>query len=206
MNTTKLLFTAAISSMLLATSCEKENGKTGEFRVNENASKIEWKGSAPDHFHLGSFKVQGELKAGSSGQIKSGNFIIPIASIENFDLEGAVKQQLLDHLKSPDFFNMALYPNATFHITKSEPYNGNEEGAVADANFLLTGNFNMLGKELPISFPAKITVNKESLIGEANLKIDRTKWGMTYDSDPTKPLYIYPDIEIKLKLVTEKTK
>ncbi|MND73801.1 YceI-like domain protein [compost metagenome] len=63
----------------------------------------------------------------------------------------------------------------------------------------------MLGQTHPISFPAKITVNKENLLVEANFKIDRTKWGMLMDSDPNKPLYILPDVNIKLKLISTKS-
>ncbi|MNS47049.1 YceI-like domain protein [compost metagenome] len=186
-------------------SCEKGSEKTEAYKVNENSSTIEWKGSAPDHFHVGSFKVTGELKAGDDGDVKSGDFTIPISSIENFDLQDPVKKQLLDHLKSPDFFNMAIHPNARFQFKKSEPYTGNDEEAISGANYLLTGNFTMLGQTHPISFPAKITVNKENLLVEANFKIDRTKWGMLMDSDPNKPLYILPDVNIKLKLISTKS-
>ncbi|GAA4440151.1 YceI family protein [Ravibacter arvi] len=202
--TKNLLCIAIFPLSVWVSSCEKENGSVEMFRVNESASSIEWKGSAPDHFHIGSFKTTGELKAGKNGEVKSGDFTIPISSIENFDLPDPVKQQLLDHLKSPDFFNIALHPTAKFQFTKSAPYDGKSEGAIAGANFMLTGNFTMLGQTHPISFPAKITVSEENLTAEANLKIDRTKWGMTFDSDPEQPLYIFPDVELKLKLVARK--
>lgn len=191
--------------LLLLASCSKEVGTPSSYLVNEAASSIEWKGSAPDHYHLGSFKVFGSLHTGTNDMIKSGSFVIPIASIDNFDLQGEVKKQLLDHLKSPDFFNMVLHPEAKFEILKSEAYTVYSEKVMSGVNTLLTGKFTMLGQTHPITFPAKVIVNKSSIVAEANLKIDRTKWGMTYDSDPSKPLYILPEVELKIKLVTSKS-
>ncbi|MEQ7798643.1 YceI family protein [Pedobacter sp. ASV1-7] len=202
----RILLGIIIPGFLMVASCGKEIEKTETYKINESASVIEWKGSATDHFHIGSFKVSGVLVAGADGKVKSGDFTIPISSIENFDLQDAVKQQLLDHLKSADFFNMAIHPNAKFHFTKSDRYYGKDEEAIAGANYLLTGDFTMLGQTHPISFLAKITTNKESLFVEANFKIDRTKWGMMMDSDPEKPLYIFPDVNIKLRLALIKSK
>jgi polyisoprenoid-binding protein YceI len=70
------------------------------------------------------------LTTTSNGHIKDGSFVIPIASIKNFDLPDEVKPQHLQHLESPDFFNMALHPNATFQITKVQPYSKAEDGAI----------------------------------------------------------------------------
>ena len=103
---------------LAFTSCVKESKNETKYLVNEASSKIEWKGSAPDHFHLGKFNVKGSVITKPNGVIKAGDFIIPIASIDNYDLPDPVKHELLSHLKSADFFNMALHPNAAFNITK----------------------------------------------------------------------------------------
>ena len=56
-----------------------------------------------------------------NGKIKEGTFVIPIASIKNFDLPESLKPVLLDHLKSADFFNMVLYPEAGFSLQKMVP-------------------------------------------------------------------------------------
>ncbi|MNJ87419.1 YceI-like domain protein [compost metagenome] len=64
----------------------------------------------------------------------------------------------------------------------------------------------MIGQTHPISFPAKIIMNKESLQIEAIFKIDRTKWGMLMDSDPEEPLYILPNVNIKLNIMSTRSK
>ena len=115
----RFLSAVALAAILLA-GCNKTENRNRTYEVNNATSVAEWKGSAPDHFHVGSFGVQGTVTTTANGTIKEGKFIIPISSIQDFDLPDPVRQQLLDHLKSPDFFNMVLHPNAAFDITKIE--------------------------------------------------------------------------------------
>src|SRR5215217_5222127 len=195
----KKVFSMALLVAVLA-SCKKSDTKTTTYDVNSAISVAKWKGSALDHFHVGSFNVSGTLRSNGNGIIKEGSFVIPIASIENFDLQDPVKQELLNHLKSPDFFNMALHPNAEFTITKVTPYVKEDTAAITGANYLVTGDFTMVGETHSISFPAKITYNMDSLKTEATFKIDRTKWGMKSYSDPKQGLYILPDVDIHLNI------
>jgi len=109
-----------------------------------------------------------------------------------------VKGQLLEHLKSPDFFNMALHPNAAFEITKIEAYHGQD--GVQNANQLVTGNFTLAGQTHPISFPANITYAGDSLKVASTFKLDRTQWGLTKYNNPKEKMYILPDADISLKL------
>ena len=196
----KLLSIAA--SAIIIYSCTKNQPIKNNYLVNESASKAEWRGSAPDHFHIGSFKVTGSLIASSKGSISSGDFIIPVSSIQDYDLPDPVKQTLLDDLLSTNFFNVALHPNATFHITKVEAYSGNDTTAIPGANYKVTGDFSLIGQTHPISFPFKVAIAGDSLTAEATFALDRTKWGMNIYSDPAKPLYILPDINMHLSLHT----
>lgn len=182
---------------LIVGGCSMKNHESYNFKLNEESSQILWKGSAADHFHTGSFKISGEFAAFEDGLIKSGHFNIPIASIENFDLVGPVREQLLTHLKSIDFFNIEVYPNAKFDLTKIEP--------LANNNYIITGKLSMLGKSHDITFPAKISIFKHSIQVKAKFKLDRTKWGMTHESDPSKPLFIYPEVELELQITGDKT-
>lgn len=204
MKTRSTLLASLVAGFLLM-ACEPDQvSSTENFTLNEAVSVAEWKGSMQGTFNNGSFAVKSEGLEVENGKVKKGTFIIPIASIKNFNLPDEVKPQLLNHLKSPDFFNMALYPEARFAITAIAPYTGQDAGAVAGANYLVTGDFTMLGKTNPVSFPAKITLTNGNLTTEALFKIDRLKWGMTYASDPAVPEhYIYPEVDIHLKLLGE---
>ncbi|WP_224998567.1 YceI family protein [Cesiribacter sp. SM1] len=182
-----------------------ENSARENFSLDSDKSVVEWWGSGPDAAHHGSFSVSAQNIEIVNGKVKQGRFIIPIASIQNFDLPDNIKPVLLDHLKSADFFNMALYPEASFDFRKVTPITKAVAGAVEGANYMVSGDFTMLGKAIAISFPARIVVNGEQLAVEAKLKIDRTQWGMNYAADPNLGAHhIYPNVDLHLKLIGQK--
>jgi polyisoprenoid-binding protein YceI len=190
------------SFIILITGCEKaEHDVKNTYQLTAE-SVAEWMGAGHEVAHLGSFSVNSQKVQVVNGKIKSGTFTIPIASIQNFDLPaGEVRDMLLNHLKSPDFFNLALYPEAIFTITHVTPYNGKTADAIAGANYTVTGNFTMIGKTNPISFPAKINIANNKLQAEGTFKLDRTKWGMNYAADPALgEHHIFPEVAIHLKL------
>lgn len=175
------------------------------YRLDENNSVAVWKGSLrTGYFNEGAISVESDQLTVKAGQITGGTFTIPVSSIVNYNLPDSLKHQLVHHLQSADFFNMALHPNITYTLTSVVPYNGNE--GLTGANYLVNGNLTLLGKTQPLNFPAKIQVNKDQLAVEAILQVNRTQWGMTYSADPTLPddKYIMPNIDIHLKLMGNK--
>ncbi len=198
----KKVLSAAIIAIVLTTACKKSNNEDKAYEVNSATSVAEWNGNARDHGHIGSFEVQGTLTAGSGGTVKEGSFTIPIASIKDFDLPDPTREVLLNDLRD-NFFKLATYPNAKFTITKIAAYTGKDTGIVAGANTLVTGDFTMLGQTHPISFPAKI-ISTDSMRVEAKFKLDRTKWGMNNYTDESQQLYIYPNINMHLKVQAAK--
>jgi polyisoprenoid-binding protein YceI len=181
------------------TACNKDQNSTGEYNIDQDASVLEWKGIASDHFHTGAFDVTGQLHV-QNGAITGGNITIPIASISNDDLPDLLKVQLLTHLKGPDFFNVAVHPNAVFKLKKVEKLRTADIAAATSNDYRITGDFYMIGQTHELSFPAKITLTRDSLQTVAAFKLNRLSWGMTSFNDPTKELYILPDVEIKLNI------
>ena len=184
---------------LMAVSCKKNEQAPAAYEVAET-SVIDWDGHASDHSNQGSFDVSGTLVSTSNGLIKEGRFVIPIASIDNYNLPDEVKPQLLEHLKSADFFNMVLFPTAEFVITKVQPYAGGVDGAIEGANYLITGDFSMVGQTHKLSFPARITHTTQKINAEAYFPLDRTKWGMNSYTNPNEGLYIEPNVDIHLEI------
>lgn len=184
-----------LMALLLIAACSKDD-KERVFKVDETQSKVEWTGSAPTHFHEGTFDVSGSLTGDKNGNISGGDFVIPIASITNSDLQEPAKTQLLTHLKSIDFFNILVHPTAKFHITKVEKLKDGE----ATGNVKITGDFTMIGQTHSISFPATKTFNNGILFTEGSFKLNRLQWGMTSFNDPTKPEYLLPDVDITVKV------
>ncbi|MFD2247519.1 YceI family protein [Pontibacter ruber] len=192
-----MLAACFLFSALYFTSCEDEELSKSTFALEESSSVVKWKGYSPVLYHDGSFQVQSQDIQVVDGKVTSGTFTIPIASIENFDLPDEVKPVLLNHLKSPDFFNLALHPTASFNITKVQPLASTAEGG----NYTVTGDFSMLGQTHPVSFPAKINLQGGKLELEASFKLDRTKWGMTYAADPALgDHHVLPEVDIQFDL------
>ncbi|AHM58702.1 hypothetical protein D770_02150 [Flammeovirgaceae bacterium 311] len=182
-----------------------ENSARSIYVIDEEVSGVEWRGSGPADSHNGAFSITGQQIEVVQDKIKEASFIIPIASIRNFDLPDHLKPVLLEHLKSPDFFNMLDYPEASFTFNKMLPLTKPGEGAVAGANAMIEGDFTLLGITLPVLFPAKVEVIGEQLTVEAKLKIDRTRWGMNYAADPALgEHHIYPHVDLHLKLSARK--
>jgi polyisoprenoid-binding protein YceI len=144
------------------------------YSLDREKSLVEWTGSSPKVSHKGSFDVISDGIQVVNGRVVAGTFIIPIASIKNYDLPNTVKPVLLKHLKSEDFFNMALFPEAGFAITEVVPLDTITAGAVKDANTWVKGNFTMLGQEHPIDSPASIILEGDDLKVEALFALDRT--------------------------------
>ncbi|SKB85672.1 YceI family protein [Dyadobacter psychrophilus] len=189
-------------------SCTDHDVETTNYKLDEAISIAEWKGYLRnEYFNEGSIAIKSESLIIRDGKVQSGSFTIPIASIVNFNLPTEeLKQTLVHHLQSADFFNMALHPEVKFNITGVAPYTGTGEGVIAGANQLVNGNLTMLGITHSISFPARIEVNGSNLKVEGKLKIDRTKWGITYATDPALPddAVIKNEIDLHLKLAGNK--
>lgn len=184
---------------LMAVSCKKNEQASFTYDVSDT-SVAEWEGHASDHSNTGLFEVSGSFTTTANGLIKGGRFVIPIASIDNYNLPEEVKPQLLEHLKSPDFFNVVLHPTAEFVITKVQAYTGGVEDAIEGANYLLTGDFSMIGQTHPVAFPARVAFAGNKITAEATFKLDRTRWGMTSYTDPSQGMYIYPNVDMHLDI------
>lgn len=172
------------------------------YQLDETKSVAEWRGYLrTGYFNEGAVNVQSQNLLVHEGKVISGSFTIPVSSIVNVNLPtDSIKHLLVHHLQGPDFFNMAMHPNLTYTITNVTPYVGT--GGVMGANYQVNGSLMMLGQTNSLSFPARIELINHQIIVDASLKVDRTKWGMTYASDPSLPAdgQILPDIDIHLKL------
>src|SRR5688572_19815658 len=86
----KKVFSLALLLAVMA-SCKKNKQDVTLYEVNSARSVAGWKGATPNHFHTGTFAIQGNINTRSDGSIKGGSFIIPIASIQNDDLPNPVR-------------------------------------------------------------------------------------------------------------------
>ncbi len=156
-----------------------------QYVVSPDNSAIEFVGSKVTGSHQGGFKkFTGELLAANGRLAGSGNKVV-------IDMNSlyADNERLTGHLKSPDFFNTAQIPTATF-ITKSI----SEQGT----NFLVTGELTLHGVTKQISFPATISVTDSSAEVAADFAINRFDFDIKYPGKAND--LIRKEVVLKLKV------
>jgi polyisoprenoid-binding protein YceI len=102
-----------------------------------------------------------------------------------------------EHLKGPDFFDVAKYPTIRFESTKVE-----QQGRT----LTVTGKLDMHGKQQTVTIPFKIAQGKkgagvDTIAYKGKLTLDRTSYGIGTDSIAAK-ISLEKDVELELLLVT----
>lgn len=164
--------------------------------IDAAASKVAWTGRKITNKHEGGFKT-------FSGTIDlvEGNSEASAVTVE-IDVNSIFtdSDRLVGHLKSPDFFDAANFPKATFTSAKIRP-------ATADpskATHIVTGTLEIRGQKKPVSFPAMITVDKSSVTATATFKINRKDYGMAYAGKADD--LIADDVDVTFNVVAPRKK
>lgn len=167
------------------------------FIIDTKESIIAWTGSGFHGKHEGyAYISKGELMI-ENGQLMGGAVEIDMNKTEG---PGHLRDNnLINHLKGPDFFDVKKFPFSTIVITKAAPIN--------TENKQVTGNLTIKGVTHLVSFPAKIKVKEGIVEANGKLVIDRTKWGIRYKSgkffDNLKDQAIADSIEFNIKIVAK---
>ena len=151
------------------------------YTVDAEASKIAWIGSKiTGDQHNGTIGISnGTLKV-EGGNLTAGEFTLDMNSIKNLDLptEGDYNNAKLEgHLKSPDFFDVANHPNATFVVTGVEAVEG--DGPITHN---IKGNLTIKGITKELSIPAAVSMGEGSFNAEASFSFDRAEFDVRYGS------------------------
>jgi polyisoprenoid-binding protein YceI len=161
--------------------------------ITQENSKVDFVASKVTRSHNGSFKkFSGKIDLAANNNIPQSSVSIDIdtASVEADD------PQLTAHLKTPDFFDVAKFPKASFVSTKIEPVSGQ--------TFNITGNLDLHSVKKSITFPATIQVTDGSVSVDADFAINRKDFGIVYagKSDDL----IRDQVVMKLSLKVPRTK
>ena len=180
-----LLIIAGITSACADPAANKQKATVGNAQQESNTpkttgtetlaitpadSKVEFVAAKVTRSHNGSFKQ-------FSGRIDLVPNSIPDSRVTiDIDTSSVVtdEDQLTGHLKTPDFFDVAKFPKATFVSTKIEP------AAAGGDNYSVTGNFDLHGVKKSISFPATIKVTPDSVAVDAEFAINRKDFAIVY--------------------------
>lgn len=148
---------------------------TSTYKIDTEKTKVSWVGKKVAGPHNGNVKAKSGTLIVSGDKIASGTIVMDMNTITVSDLEaGEWNDKLVGHLKHEDFFNVAKYPEAKLVIKSSEK---TSEG------LKINGDLTIRGKTEAISFNAKdIKKTDKTYSAKATIKVDRTKYGVVYNS------------------------
>lgn len=149
-----------------------EPGALSELTLAPDSSKLGIKMAKITKSHEGSFSKLSGSAALSGDQVQSVSFSVDTSSLQT-DAD-----KLTEHVKSPDFLDVAKFPTATF---KSTSIVAKPSGA---ATHEVTGDLTMHGVTQQLTFPATINVTADSVTGRAEVAINRQKFGVVYPGMP----------------------
>ncbi len=143
--------------------------------VDLTTSLMTWKGTKPTGAHDGTVALKSGALVVENGVLKEGEFVIDMSTIKNLDMAGSEGAGKIEgHLKAPDFFDIAVYPTATFTITSVLEVEG---------NLAVTGNLTIKDVTKSISIPANISTEDGVTTFTSDVfNIDRADFNVKYGS------------------------
>ena len=158
-----------------------EPSHNGVWQVDPTASIIRWTGRNLFNHHEGNLRLSGGSFHIENESLKDSGFTIDMTSIACTDIpDQAANQMLLHHLANSDFFLTSKFPGAHFTAISATPIPTATPGT---PNYEIEGNLTLRGITQSLRFPALLAINDEGhLIAQAQLEIDRTRWGVNYGS------------------------
>lgn len=142
-----------------------------EYTIINDESKINWTAQGVGHGHNGFVTAKSGSFAVENGKITKGEMTIDMTSIAVLDIEDAKKNRdLTKHIKSKDFFDVEEFPVSSIEILDASDM----DSVIA----ILT----IKDHAQEISFPLEVSVLNDKVILNSKLKIDRTKFGIVYNS------------------------
>ena len=142
-------------------------------RVGPDSSKVGFVGAKVTAQHVGHFGEFAGTIALADGVPEKSRVELEV-KIASLSIEGG-PEDLVNHLKSPDFFDVAKHPAARFLSTAIKA--GSD---VAGMNYTVTGNLEIRGVSKSVTFPARITVAPDAVSVHSEFGINRKDFGIVY--------------------------
>jgi len=158
------------------------------YAITPAGSQVAFTGAKVTGSHHGTFaRFQGTV------EVPGGKLDAARISVEIDTASLAIDpEKLAGHLKSPDFFDVAKFPKATFTSTAIAP-------AGAPDTYTVTGNLALHGVTKSIAFPAVVTLTDGGIKANAAFAINRKDFGLVYPGMPDD--LIRDDVAIEFAIV-----
>ena len=152
-----------------------------QFTIDTTKSTIRWYGYYLFSFgeHFGSINIRNGKIDVRDENVTGGKVIFDMNTITALDMKADDGgNDLSNHLKSADFFDVSQFPEAEFEIVQVKKI---KDVSPNGPNVMVTGALTIKGIKNTITFPA--TLNQaDQLILSAKFKFDRTQWNIKYNS------------------------
>ncbi|MEO5915766.1 MAG: YceI family protein [Luteolibacter sp.] len=198
----------AVAAPLAFVSCENPADKTTDAKVsgavektasNESgtkyvftpASQVNFIGSKVTKSHPGGFKsFTGYFTLKDGAPVGNDHKVV-------IDMKSAFadSEKLTGHLKSPDFFDVEKFPEATFDVTGFKKD--------SDTTYTVSGNFTLHGQTKNISFPTTVSQTGDTVKIDAKFDINRKDFGIVYAGMADDLIRDQVVIELKLEAKPE---
>lgn len=148
-------------------------------KIDTEKSVVKWSGSYSFDFggHEGTVKIKEGGLVKTNDKISGGAFIIDMNTIVNTD---DYSQDLIDHLKSDDFFDVENHPTAKLVINKVKYHDPNNTKFSKQIYIRINADLIIKGIKQPVMFEAEMNPEQTNIL--AKLKIDRTLWNVSFKS------------------------
>lgn len=127
-------------------------------------------------------------------ELVGGNFIVAMETIDVTDVpshEKIARKNLLNHLKSVDFFNIAEYPLSLLELTNIQN--------VGSDSLRISGNLSIREVTKNIEFLA----HQNEGIFRANFTFNRFDWNIGYKGSWTNKTLVDKDVELTIEIIME---
>lgn len=209
MKTNRLVLAMAVTGGLFLASCggnhshegdgtaettpEAPAVETEQVTVDLAASNVKWTGEMLGiKAHYGNINLSEATLTLAGDKVAGGSFVVDMSTItpldDNYTEPGSkqgTKEMLVGHLSSPDFFDIANHPTASFEITSVS-----EDGTSATGKLTVRG----ISNEETVK---NIKVADGTVTG--TLTFDRKKYNVSWDS-PMQDAVLSDDIPLEVTL------
>jgi len=165
-------------------------------RIDRSKSNIHWKGTKMRGAgkHEGEIELQSGFLIKINNQLVNGNFVADMTTIEVTDIpehEPIPRNNLNNHLKSSDFFNVEKFPTSTFKITNVKQ--------ITSDSLLISGNLTLKNITKNVEFGAKY----QGKLFTTKFTFDRFQWNIAYEGNFADKTLVDKDVELTITIETE---
>ncbi len=173
-----------------------EDVKADTLRVNVQKSGIQWIATEMQGIRrrTGIVSFKNGFFLTRKDELVGGNFIVAMETIDVTDIptnEKIARNNLLNHLKSVDFFNVVKYPQSLLELTNIQK--------VGSDSLRISGNLSIREVTKNIEFFA----HQNDSIFRANFTFNRFDWNIAYKGSWADKTLVDKDVELIIEIITE---